>query len=228
MNQPDSSPENLLKEIESLRQKLAAKEKTIAVLTKRVLEKQTQRTSDFSLLEENFSLQGVVTRKTVELEEQNNKLEEAHRALKQAQSELLQAQKLESIGRLAAGIAHEINTPVQYIADNIYFIQDTFGKVVALEKLTREIIDRSLAQNKTCLHAKGLKEEFEKLGINFAIAEIPKAIEDAIEGTQRVSRKGLLAIGGCAETLAACEGLDAHHAHTDRRVFQLGAQHRPA
>src|SRR5207248_9575950 len=40
---------------------------------------------------------------------------------KRAEEELYQAQKLESVGRLAAGIAHEINTPIQFIGDNVQF-----------------------------------------------------------------------------------------------------------
>ena len=40
--------------------------------------------------------------------------------------QLLQAQKLESVGQLAAGIAHEINTPTQYIGDNVRFLKDAF------------------------------------------------------------------------------------------------------
>ena len=43
---------------------------------------------------------------------------------KKLESELVQAQKLESVGRLAAGIAHEINTPVQFVSDSIHFVRD--------------------------------------------------------------------------------------------------------
>src|SRR5579871_100800 len=50
---------------------------------------------------------------------------------KSLESQLVQAQKMESIGQLAAGIAHEINTPIQYVGDNTQFIQKSFAKLQA-------------------------------------------------------------------------------------------------
>ncbi len=47
---------------------------------------------------------------------------------KQLDSEVQQVQKLQSIGQLAAGIAHEINTPIQYVGDNVRFLQDSFNE----------------------------------------------------------------------------------------------------
>ena len=51
---------------------------------------------------------------------------------KALREQLLQAQKLESVGQLAAGIAHEINTPTQYIGDNVRFLKDAFQDLKSL------------------------------------------------------------------------------------------------
>lgn len=56
----------------------------------------------------------------------------------QLESEFQQSQKLESVGRLAAGGAHEINTPVQFITDRVQFIRDSVTELIAvLEKHRR-------------------------------------------------------------------------------------------
>ena len=48
------------------------------------------------------------------------------------EQELAQTRKMKAIGQLAAGIAHEINTPTQYIGDNARFLQDAFGQIDSL------------------------------------------------------------------------------------------------
>jgi PAS domain S-box-containing protein len=65
---------------------------------------------------------------------------------KQLETELRQAQKLESVGRMAAGIAHEINTPIQYISDSVDFVRDALSDIPLEDDYLRENIPTALAR----------------------------------------------------------------------------------
>lgn len=101
--------------------------------------------------------------------------------------ELAQAQKLESIGQLAAGIAHEINTPTQFIGDNIRFLADSFADIRTALNRYREV----LAAAKTGQWPPGLIEtcdtEAQQADLDYLHEEIPKAITQTAEGIERVA-----------------------------------------
>ncbi len=87
---------------------------------------------------------------------------------------LAQANRLESIGQLAAGIAHEINTPIQFVADNTRFVADAAGNMLAaLQELSA---------------LQGAAPVVEKLNLEFLAEEVPAALEQSQEGLTRVSQ----------------------------------------
>lgn len=91
-----------------------------------------------------------------------------------------QSMYLESIGQLSAGIAHEINTPMQYISDNLNFLKDSFSDTAkALRTIKKHLIEKTLDENK-------LDEIFEEADFEYLSDELPLAFSQTTEGVKRV------------------------------------------
>lgn len=98
---------------------------------------------------------------------------------KALQAQLGQAQKLEAIGQLASGVAHEINTPIQYIGDNLSALHDNFADILAYRHALYALADESLKPQ--------LDELADKYDLEFILEDSPKAIKQAQEGVERVA-----------------------------------------
>ena len=105
-----------------------------------------------------------------ELLQRNRELREDIERRKQLEMELAQAEKLRAVGQLAAGIAHELNTPIQYVGDNVSFLEKAFQ-----------------ALSKTAEHAVELEQGPARTRLEFLVRNIPDAIAAALEGCGRVS-----------------------------------------
>jgi PAS domain S-box-containing protein len=106
---------------------------------------------------------------------------------KALERQLAIAQKLESVGELAAGIAHEINTPTQYIGDNLHFLTGAFSSMG--EVLTRlEAVAARLAETAGDEAASREIQEIKLAAdLDFLLDEVPRALEQSTEGVARVT-----------------------------------------
>ncbi|MFH0785924.1 MAG: ATP-binding protein [Pseudomonadota bacterium] len=96
-------------------------------------------------------------------------------------AQLLQTHKLESVGRLASGIAHEINTPTQFVMSNISFLDDAFADI---EKMVETLVQ---ANEEQALSGDALKKALQVADWPYLAKEIPMAIKQSGEGLTRVT-----------------------------------------
>jgi len=123
--------------------------------------------------------------KTLKL--RNKEIEKAHEELNASHLITLHSEKLASVGQLAAGIAHEINTPIQFVGDNTRFLQESFEDLINLvntyEELAKSVrdndVEKSLANK-----ALSLSDEIE---VDYLAEEVPNAITQTLDGVDRVS-----------------------------------------
>ncbi|MBX3210437.1 MAG: hypothetical protein KF850_00230 [Labilithrix sp.] len=122
-----------------------------------------------------------------ELEDHRRRLEQALSDLKSTQARLLQAHKLEAIGQLAAGIAHEINTPTQYVTDNVEFLSRAFERLCDLVVVSRELVASVKAGAPSADVLARAEATFANGRIDYILQESPKAIQQSVDGLHRVA-----------------------------------------
>lgn len=111
---------------------------------------------------------------------------EAARLALQAQLQL--AQKMESIGRLAAGVAHEINTPTQFITDNTHFLTDAFARMEAVIGRYRALRDIAARHSDCAAGVTAALAAEEEAEMEYLLGEIPRCLQQTIDGLERVAR----------------------------------------
>lgn len=139
----------------------------------------------------HYLLVGADITRRLEEEQQKRKLQDRLYSEMQERErmglELHLARKLESVGRLAAGIAHEINTPIQYVGDSVHFLRSAVGDLENLLGAYRGAF-HSLADGMPVPEAlEQLRQVEASSDLAFLSVEVPRAFERTLEGTGRVA-----------------------------------------
>lgn len=106
---------------------------------------------------------------------------------KALEAQVMQSQNMKSIGQLAAGVAHEINTPMQYVGDNTRFLQDSFKDLLRGLTAWKEFMNQSEAGSVDPAAVSALKDLLEEIDLDYLTGEIPVCLEQSLEGIERVT-----------------------------------------
>ncbi|HEY1005743.1 MAG TPA: 7TM diverse intracellular signaling domain-containing protein, partial [Sphingobacteriaceae bacterium] len=151
---------------------------------------QAARENERIIREQNVLLEHKVTERTVELREANEGLNLALENLKQAQSQLVESEKMASLGQLTAGIAHEINNPINFVTSNVTPLRRDVDMLLDAVRTIEEIglSGASLDEKKQQIEA--YKEE---LDFDYLKIEINHLLKGIHEGATRTAEivKGL-------------------------------------
>ena len=97
------------------------------------------------------------------------------------------AQRLAAVGRLAAGIAHEINTPVQFIGDNLHFLADAIADLQRAVAAQQAVLTAWRGRPGLAADVEALNGAIDSRELDYIAGEAPKAIAQSLEGVQRVA-----------------------------------------
>lgn len=114
----------------------------------------------------------------IEAEQKNRKLER----------DLLQTLKMESIGTLAGGIAHEINTPIQYIGDNLNFLQSSMDDIIQTLDAYEQVVTEIKQKNIQIMALESCEQQIEHADLDFLKEEVPLAISQSSQGVSQVAQ----------------------------------------
>jgi signal transduction histidine kinase len=138
-----------------------------------------------ALASANHSLEERVQQRTAKLAEQaaelariNQRLSGEMEARQRAEAELNVSHRMEAVGQLAAGIAHEINTPIQFVGDNLRFLRDAFADL----QVATAALAAALPEPPPVVRA-----ALDKADLPYLAKEVPEALQQLLEGVARVS-----------------------------------------
>jgi signal transduction histidine kinase len=140
------------------------------------------------IIEQNIELEDKVAKRTHELElanaglaDTNKELSIAYTHLKNTQSQLVHAEKMSSLGQLTAGIAHEINNPINFVSSNILPLKRDVEDLISIFDQTKEFAKQKMSAEDYSFIA-GLKEQYD---YDYILQEIDQLLEGMSDGANR-------------------------------------------
>ncbi|NJR16185.1 MAG: GAF domain-containing protein [Calothrix sp. CSU_2_0] len=129
-----------------------------------------------SLEESNHSLEEKVEVRTQELNKKNQILNQVIEDLQNTQTQLIQSEKMSSLGQMVAGIAHEINNPINFI----------HGNISHASSYIQDLIDLISLYQKEDFSTPEIEEKLEEIDLDFLLTDLPKILESMAIGSSRI------------------------------------------
>lgn len=108
-------------------------------------------------------------------------------ARRQLEQQLSHVQKMESVGQLAAGIAHEINTPMQFVGDNTRFLNDAFADIENLFATCQQLIESTEQPAQQEQLIQRIEQVAGRMDLAYLRREIPAATKQSLDGIERIT-----------------------------------------
>ncbi|MFP4099532.1 ATP-binding protein [Coleofasciculus sp.] len=142
-------------------------------------------------------------RQTLEqrVDERTQELTQALRELQQTQAQLIQSEKMSSLGQMVAGIAHEINNPINFIYGNLDYAKRSINDLLILLELYRQEYPQPNA---------AIQEQSEVMDLDFLIADMPKMLSSLKSGAERIQEVVLSLRNFCRLDEAQLKRADIH------------------
>ncbi len=125
----------------------------------------------------NTNLEHQVQERTLQLQQSNTQLAQAIQDLQQAQTQLVQTEKMYSLGQLVAGVAHEIDNPINFIHGNLIHVGEYTKALISLLELYQ--VDNAQPSEQ-------IREAARDLDVEFLVEDLPKTITSMKAGTERI------------------------------------------
>ncbi|MEQ8996103.1 MAG: ATP-binding protein [Coleofasciculus sp. B1-GNL1-01] len=142
-------------------------------------------------------------RQTLEqrVDERTQELTQALRELQHTQAQLIQSEKMSSLGQMVAGIAHEINNPINFIYGNLDYAKRSINDLLILLELYRQEYPQPNA---------AIQEQSEAMDLDFLIADMPKMLSSLKSGAERIQEVVLSLRNFCRLDEAQLKRADIH------------------